>query len=395
MGAERARLVLALNAGSSSLKFGLYEIGRDISAIARGGIKRSQKGSVLEASGADGETFDHLLAAAPLEDDALLEHLLAWLAEAFGRGEPTAIGHRIVHGGVRFAGPVLLTPDAIEAADALTPLAPLHQPAALSLIRAIARIRPQLAQVGCFDTAFHHGLAPPVSRYALPRSYEDKGIRRYGFHGLSYEYLAGELSESGERRVVVAHLGSGASLCAMRNGKSQDTTMGFSALDGLVMSTRPGQIDAGVLLYLLRQEKLSPDALEHLLYHESGLKGVSGISGDVRELLASDTSEAAEAIDLFVFRIARETAAMANTLQGLDTLVFSGGIGEHSGPIRALVAERLAWLGVSLDMAANAGNQRHISTPSSGVEVLVIPTNEEIVIARQMAAVLEAAQRRP
>lgn len=395
MGAERARLVLALNAGSSSLKFGLYDIGEDISAVARGGIKRSQTGAMLEASGAEGETFVHLLAAAPLEDDALLEHLLTWLAETFGRGEPTAIGHRIVHGGVRFTGPVLLTPDAIKAADALTPLAPLHQPAALSLIRAIARIRPQLAQVGCFDTAFHHGLAPPVSRYALPRSYEDKGIRRYGFHGLSYEYLAGELSESGEKRVVVAHLGSGASLCAMRNGQSQDTTMGFSALDGLVMSTRPGQVDAGVLLYLLRQEKLSPDALEHLLYHESGLKGVSGISGDVRELLASDAPEAAEAIDLFVFRIARETAAMANTLQGLDTLVFSGGIGEHSGPIRALVAERLAWLGVSLDMAANAANMRRISAPSSGVEVIVIPTNEEIVIARQMAAVLEALPLRP
>jgi acetate kinase len=395
MGAERARLLLALNAGSSSLKFGLYEIGRDISAIARGGIERTAKGAVLEASGADGATFDHLLAPAPLEDDALLERLLAWLAETFGRGEPTAIGHRIVHGGVRFAGPVLLTPDAIAAADALTPLAPLHQPAALSLIRAIARIRPQLAQVGCFDTAFHHGLAPPVSRYALPRAYEDKGIRRYGFHGLSYEYLAGELSGSGEKRVVVAHLGSGASLCAMRNGHSQDTTMGFSALDGLVMSTRPGQIDAGVLLYLLRQEKLSPDALEHLLYHESGLKGVSGISGDVRELLASDAPEAAEALDLFVFRIARETAAMANTLEGLDTLVFSGGIGEHSGPIRARVAERLAWLGVSLDMAANAGNRRRISAPFSRVEVLVIPTNEEIVIARQMAAVLEASHLHP
>ncbi|WP_316360176.1 acetate/propionate family kinase [Devosia sp.] len=394
MGAERARLVLALNAGSSSLKFGLYEIGSDISAPARGGIKRTAGGAVLEAS-ADGETFDHLLAPGALEDDALLERLLVWLAETFGRGEPTAIGHRIVHGGMQFAGPVLLTPDAIRAADALTALAPLHQPAALSLIRAIARIRPQLPQVGCFDTAFHHGLAPPVSRYALPRAYEDKGIRRYGFHGLSYEYLAGELSGAGKKRVVVAHLGSGASLCAMRNGKSQDTTMGFSALDGLVMSTRPGQIDAGVLLYLLRQEKLSPDELEHLLYHESGLKGVSGISGDVRELLASDAPAAAEALDLFVFRIARETAAMANTLEGLDTLVFSGGIGEHSGPIRARVAERLAWLGVSLDMAANAGNRRRISAPSSRVEVLVIPTNEEIVIARQMAAVLEASHLHP
>lgn len=392
MSTEPGRIVLALNAGSSSLKFGLYRIDGDTTALARGAIKRSQGGAEIQAQGAGGETFAHRLAPAMVEDDVLLDHMLDWLAKTFGRGEPSAIGHRIVHGGARFAGPVLLTPDAIEAADALTPMAPLHQPAALSLVRAVSRIRPDLPQVGCFDTAFHHHLAPPVSRYGLPRAYEQKGIRRYGFHGLSYEYIAGELGGSGQR-VVVAHLGSGASLCALRNGRSQDTTMGFSALDGLVMSTRPGQIDAGILLYLLRQEKLTPEALEHLLYHESGLKGVSGISGDVRQLLDSDAPEAAEALDLFVFRIARETAAIANTMEGLDSFVFTGGIGEHSAPIRQRVAERLAWLGVSLDTAANASGARCISARDSRVNVLVIPTDEEVVIARNMAIVLGAAPR--
>ena len=391
MGAERGRVVLALNAGSSSLKFGLYEIGATISVLARGGIKRAPESATIEAQDAGGKRLDHLLPRGPLTDDALLGQLLRWLAETFQRGEPTAIGHRIVHGGARFSGPVLLTPEAIEAAEALTPMAPLHQPAALSLIRAMSRIRPLLAQVGCFDTAFHHGLAPPVSRYALPLSYEEKGIRRYGFHGLSYDYIASEISRSDGRRVIVAHLGSGASLCAMRNGESRDTTMGFSALDGLVMATRPGQIDAGVLLYLLGQERLSLADLEHLLYHDSGLKGVSGLSGDVRELLVSDAPEAAAAIDLFVFRIARETAAIANTIEGLDTLVFTGGIGEHSGPIRQRVADRLAWLGVALDTAANAAGARCISAPSSRVEVLVIPTDEEVVIARQMRMVLPSA----
>lgn len=387
MATERSGLVLALNAGSSSLKFGLYDIGADVSELVRGSIFRSQGAVKLEARGRQGAMFREEFAAAPMDDAALVERLLEWLAGTFDRGEPMAIGHRIVHGGTRFTGPAVLTAEAIEAVAALTPLAPLHQPPALSLIRAVSSIRPDLMQVGCFDTAFHHDLAPPVSRYAIPRVYEQKGIRRYGFHGLSYEYIAGELPDRG-KRVVVAHLGSGASLCAMHDGRSLDTTMGFSALDGLVMGTRPGQIDAGILLYLLGQEGLSLGELEHLLYRESGLKGVSGLSGDVRELLASDAPEAAEAIDLFVFRIARETAAIANTLAGLDALVFTGGIGEHSGPVRERVVERLAWLGLSLDKAANASDARRISAASSRVEILVIPTNEELTIARQMATIL-------
>lgn len=387
MATERSGLVLALNAGSSSLKFGLYDISADVSELVRGSIGRSHGAVRLEARGRQGAMFREAFAAAPMDDAALVERLLEWLAGTFDRGEPMAIGHRIVHGGTRFTGPAVLTAEAIEAVAALTPLAPLHQPPALSLIRAVSSIRPDLMQVGCFDTAFHHDLAPPVSRYAIPRVYEQKGIRRYGFHGLSYEYIAGELPDRG-KRVVVAHLGSGASLCAMHDGRSLDTTMGFSALDGLVMGTRPGQIDAGILLYLLGQEGLSLGELEHLLYRESGLKGVSGLSGDVRELLASDAPEAAEAIDLFVFRIARETAAIANTLAGLDALVFTGGIGEHSGPVRERVVERLAWLGLSLDKAANASDARRISAASSRVEILVIPTNEELTIARQMATIL-------
>lgn len=386
MAGEGRDVVLALNAGSSSLKFGLYDVAGDIACLARGSVTRAVDGVLIQASGADEKSFE--LSASALEEPALVERLLVWLAETFDCGEPNAVGHRIVHGGTRFTGPTLLTAETIDAVESLTPLAPLHQPPAMALIRAVRKVRPRLAQVGCFDTAFHHRLAPPVSRYAIPRAYEEKGVRRYGFHGLSYQYIAGQLADRAERRIVVAHLGNGASLCAMRNGESLDTTMGFSALDGLAMSTRPGQLDAGILLYLLQQDGLTPDELENLLYHESGLKGVSGISGDVRELLASDASEAAEAIDLFVFRISRETAAMANTLEGLDTLVFTGGIGEHSAPIRTQVGERLAWLGASLDEAANSTGARRISTPSSRVEMLVIPTDEEVVIARQMAAVL-------
>ncbi|GLQ53342.1 acetate/propionate family kinase [Devosia nitrariae] len=391
MAGDGREVVLALNAGSSSLKFGLYDVAGDVARLARGSVTRAD-GIRVRTDGADGETIEHDLSSIPLDEAALIERLLPWLTETFDCGEPTAIGHRIVHGGTRFTGPVLLTAETIEAVESLTPLAPLHQPPAMALIRAVRKARPRLTQVGCFDTAFHHRLSPPVSRYAIPRAYERKGVRRYGFHGLSYQYIAGELADRADRRIVVAHLGNGASLCALFNGESHDTTMGFSALDGLVMSTRPGQIDAGVLLYLLQQEGLTPDELETLLYRESGLKGVSGLSGDVRELLASGAPEAAEAIDLFVFRICRETAAMANTLEGLDTLVFTGGIGEHSAPVRKGVGERLAWLGVSLDEAANSAGARCISTRSSRVEVLVIPTDEEVVIARQIAALLGARQ---
>ncbi|MFK4569567.1 acetate kinase [Bradyrhizobium ottawaense] len=276
---------------------------------------------------------------------------------------------------------------------ALTPLAPLHQPRCLAPIRALAAIRPALRQIACFDTAFHHGLAPPASRFAIPRRYEERGVRRYGFHGLSFEYVAGRLAEIAPeliaKRTVIAHLGNGASLCALRNGRSVDTTMGLTPLDGLVMGTRCGTIDPGVLLYLQQHEKISIEDVQHLLYHQSGLLGVSGISADMRTLLASGEIDARDAVDLFTFRAAQQVAMMATTLGGLDCLVFTGGIGEHAKEIRSAIGERLAWMGVRIDAAANEETRERISGSDSAVDVLVIATNEELTIARHCAALLQ------
>jgi acetate kinase len=259
-------------------------------------------------------------------------------------------------------------------------------------IRAIKSLRSNLLQVACFDTAFHHGLAPPVSRFAIPSRFEALGVRRYGFHGLSLEYIASRLSalssELARRRTVVAHLGSGASLCAMREGKSVDTTMGLTPLDGLVMGTRCGAIDPGVLLYLLQEQKMRPDEVQHLLYEKSGLLGVSDLSADMRVLMASRQASAREAIDLFTFRVASEVAVMANTLQGLDCLVFTGGIGEHASEIRQSICDRLTWLGLALDASANKRGLYDIAAADSRIDVLIIPTNEEMMIARHCAAVL-------
>jgi acetate kinase len=256
----------------------------------------------------------------------------------------------------------------------------------------VRTIRPDLTQIACFDTAFHHGIAAPASRFAIPRRYEERGIRRYGFHGLSFEYVAGRLAaiapELAAKRTVIAHLGNGASLCALRDGRSIDTTMGLTPLDGLVMGTRCGTIDPGVLLYLLQHEKMTVDDLQHLLYHESGLLGVSGISADMRTLLASGEPSAREAVDLFTFRAAQDIAVMASTLGGLDCLVFTGGIGEHAGEIRGAIGERLAWLGVRIDAAANDAAHERINAGDGAVDVFVIPTDEELTIARHCAALL-------
>jgi len=285
---------------------------------------------------------------------------------------------------------VRVTEPVLTALEALTPLAPLHQPHSLAPMRAITTMRPGLPQIACFDTAFHHTMPAVATRFALPREYEDAGVRHYGFHGLSYEYIARRLSEVAPRlaagRVIVAHLGNGASLCAMRAGVSVDTTMTFTALDGLVMGTRCGAIDPGVLLYMAQQQKLSPDAIEHLLYEKSGLLGVSGLSSDMRELLASDLKRAREAVELFVFRIARETAALAASLGGLDGFVFTAGIGEHAPEIRAAVCERLRWLGV----APGSPDGSLISAPGSGVEVRVIPTDEEAMIGHHTVETIAA-----
>jgi acetate kinase len=297
----------------------------------------------------------------------------------------------VVHGGARFTQPVLLNPETITALEELSPLAILHQPQALRPIAALKRLRPALQQVACFDTAFHHTLAPAARRIALPRPLEEQGVRKYGFHGLSYDYIAGRLHqvapELARGRVIAAHLGSGASLCAVRDGKSVDTTMGFSPLEGLVMATRPGSLDAGVLLYLLDQGWTAKQ-LQDLLYHRSGLLGVSGLSGDMRTLLESGETRAREAVDLFLFRLNQAIGAMAASLGGVDGIVFTGGIGENSAAIRKMACERAAWLGLTLDEAANAAGTGRISLPDSRVAAWVIPTDEELVIARQTASLL-------
>ena len=362
--------VLALNAGSSSVKHALFDIGGDGAPAER----------------ARGETMAEDGASLPLSLTALAHHLET------EHGRIVAIGHRIVHGGGQFSGPVRLDDTVVEALDALTPLAPLHQPRCLTLVRASRSLWPDRPHVGCFDTAFHNCLSPPVSRYALPRAYEAQGVRRYGFHGLSYDHVARHLAKISPallaKRTVVAHLGNGASLCAMRNGASVDTTMGFSVLDGLVMGTRCGEIDPGILLWLQRSQGLDVHQLEHLLYHQSGLLGVSEISSDMRVLLASKDPRATEAVALFIHGVARGIATMAHTLGGLENLVFTGGIGQHAPEIRALVCERLAWLGVTIDGDANAQGATVIGSEASHVEVRVIATNEESTIARGVRAVV-------
>ncbi|MBZ9853576.1 acetate/propionate family kinase [Mesorhizobium sp. CA13] len=385
--------ILALNAGSSSLKFGLFEAGSQEGPVLRlsGAFEGLDDGPSLTAKDASGKSIvKRSVKPASPAVEVLLRDLFDVLDPYLARAPLSAVGHRIVHGGERFSAPVVLTGEIVEALDSLAPMAPLHQPAGLAPVRAISKLLPGLPQVGCFDTAFHRMLEPPVNRYALPREFEESGIRRYGFHGLSYEFVAGQLQALSPgllgKRCVVAHLGSGCSLCAMREGRSLDTTMGFTALDGLMMATRPGAIDPGVLLYLQQARGMSVNELETLLYHKSGLLGVSGVSADVRTLLGSKDPRAAEAIDLFTFRIAREIAAMGATLQGFEALVFTGGIGEHSWQIREAVCERLRWLDVLLDPHANRSGKGRITGEGSAVEVYAIATNEELIIARQVLA---------
>jgi acetate kinase len=378
-----ADAVLALNAGSSSLKFAVYrEISRKIVPVSKGEIDGIGKAPHFVARDVNGIVLvEKRWPAATFA--ILLGELLGLVDHHLGDDKLIAVGHRVVHGGREYTAPVRLTHGILTALEELTPLAPLHQPHSLAPMRAITTLRPDLPQIACFDTAFHHTMPPVVTRFALPREYEDEGVRHYGFHGLSYEYIARRLREVAPHlatgRVIVAQLGNGASLCAMRAGASVDTTMTFTALDGLMMGTRCGTIDPGVLLYMAQQKKLSPDDIEHLLYEKSGLLGVSGLSGDMRVLLASDLPRAREAVELFVFRIARETAALAATLGGLDGFVFTAGIGENAPEIRAAVCERLRWLGV-VPGSQTAGSL--ISAPDSRVEVHVVPTDEDAMIGQ-------------
>lgn len=376
--------LVVINAGSSSIKFALYEA--DLRCVYRGQIDGLGVNPRFSAWDADGDA----IAAQVLPPDA--DHAAA-IGFALDRIEEhdeglrlLAAGHRVVHGGDRYAAPARIDRHVLDELDSLVPLAPLHQPHNLAAVRAVAALRPKLPQVACFDTAFHQA-QPRIARlFALPKALSDAGIVRYGFHGLSYEYLAARLPEIlGERangRVVVAHLGNGASLCAMSNRKSVATTMGFTALDGLMMGTRSGSVDPGVLLYLLNDKKMSARDVTHLLYHESGLLGVSGISQDMRTLLASKDPRARLAIDLFVYRIARELGSLAAALEGLDALVFTAGIGENAAPVRAAVCAAARWLGVQLDSKANLAHGPVISASASRVTVAVVPTNEEEMIAR-------------
>jgi len=382
--------ILVVNAGSSSLKFSLFRLdAADALQLAvRGQIDGIGTMPRLKAKDVAGKTLverDLLLEEAREVKDAI-GLAAAWLREQFPGEQLLAVGHRVVHGGADYSQPVRVDEAVFTALEKLTPLAPLHEPHNLAAIRALRETRPELPQIACFDTAFHRTHPQLADLYALPWEFYEAGVRRYGFHGLSYEYIAATLPQAAPEiangRVIVAHLGSGASLCALRAGQSVDSTMGFSPLDGIPMGTRPGAIDPGVLLYLVGQRGMTPAALEKLLYKESGMLGLSGISNDMRQLLESPEPRARLAVDYFVHYVAKEIGALAAVLGGLDGLVFTAGVGENAPVIRARILQACAWLGVTLDPDANQRGDARITAPESSVSAWVIPTNEELMIAR-------------
>ncbi|MDL2400390.1 acetate/propionate family kinase [Rhizobium mayense] len=390
---RNGNLLLTFNAGSSTVKIGLFEIKTDQAhRIGKGLIDFRRRPLSFHLT--EGPTsFERSLQTDTGEQlQEVVEEAFGILGEHFDLSTLSAIGHRVVHGGDMFTGPVRLDDVSIREIEGLTALAPLHQPQALRLIRAVKHLRPALAQTASFDTAFHATQSDLVRRFALPRALHDEGIKRYGFHGLSYAFIATELRKRAPKaaagKVVVAHLGSGASLCALDNGESRDCSMGFSTLDGIPMATRCGTLDPGVLLHLLRSKGTTLKDAEDMLYHHSGLIGVSGISADTRDLLKDARAEAREAIDLFCLRIAGEIGRMMVTLGGLDGLVFTAGIGEHQPEIRAAIGDRLRWLGVDIDNDANATNAPIISTSLSSVAAFVIPTDEEQIIADEALSIL-------
>ena len=390
-----ADTLLVVNAGSSSIKFELFEIGPADALVRRfeGQIEGIGVRPRLVAKDAAGRKLvERSLDSSEVSGVEAAQGVLgAWLHEQL-EAPPVAVGHRVVHGGPLFSAPTAIDDKVLASLEQFVPLAPLHQPNNLAPIRSLRRREPGLLQVACFDTAFHRGHPPLADRYAIPEALYEEGVRRYGFHGLSYEYIASRLPEIAPEiaggKVIVAHLGSGASMCALDAGRSIDSTMGFTALDGLPMGTRPGQLDAGVVLYLMAAKGMDAKAIEHLLYHDCGLKGLSGVSNDVRDLLASPEPRAKLALDFFVYRIAQLTGALTASLGGLDGFVFTAGVGENAPVIREAVTHRLAWLGLELDPAANAQRALRISRASSRVGVLVIPTDEELMIARHTLAVL-------
>ena len=391
--------ILVVNAGSSSVKFQLYGINRgaDPRRLIKGQMDGIGTRPRLRAAYADATSaIDRTYPAEEISDlPSAMQMAGSWLRETL-RVDPVAIGHRVVHGGPDYDAPVLIDDSVLGRLERYVPLAPLHQPNNLAPIHSIRQRFPDLPQVACFDTAFHRGHTAIADHYAIPESYYEEGVRRYGFHGLSYEFIAGSLPQIAPNiaggRVIVAHLGSGASMCALSAGRSIESSMGFTALDGLPMGTRPGQIDSGVVLYLIDQKRMTAAAVQKLLYHDCGLKALSGISNDVRALDESDDPRAGFALDYFAYRVGLEAGRLAAALGGLDGFVFTAGIGENSPTMRARIARHLAWLGADLDPAANARGPL-ISRPDSRVPVYVIPTDEELMIARHTLALLTGSSR--
>ncbi|MFO1098315.1 MAG: acetate/propionate family kinase [Xanthobacteraceae bacterium] len=391
--------ILVVNAGSSSLKFQVFGIDtkRALTRLLKGQVDGVGVRPRLRAATADGlSVVDRTFRSDEIPDlSAAIEVTAAWLRETQSV-DLVAMGHRVVHGGPEFSQPVRVNEGVLKQLARYIPLAPLHQPNNLAPIRLILLRRPELPQIACFDTAFHRGHGTLADHYALPESLYEEGVRRYGFHGLSYEYIAYRLPQVApdvaRGCVIVAHLGSGASMCALSDGRSVESTMGFTALDGLPMGTRPGQIDPGVVLYLMTEKGMDAASVQRLLYSDCGLKGLSGISNDMRELEASTDPRAAFAIDYFVYRIALNAGMLAAALGGIDALVFTAGIGENSASIRTRVADRLAWLGAKIDAQANGRNETRISSTGSRIGLYVVPTDEELMIARHTLDLIAAAR---
>ena len=390
-----AKTIAVLNAGSSSIKFSLFVISdNQEELLVRGQIEgiytiprfiaKDRDGSVLaEKSWPEGTKLGH---------DGALDHLLAYVREEFSGHQLLGVGHRVVHGGLDYTQPVRMNPEVLATLERLIPLVPLHQPHNLAPIRLLLERRPELPQVACFDTSFHRTNPQIAQLYALPLEYADAGVIRYGFHGLSYEYIASVLPQFDARaasgKTVVLHLGNGASMCALENGRSMTNTMGFSGVEGLPMGTRSGALDPGVLLYLIQDRGMDAHAIEKLIYTQSGLLGISGISSDMRILLSSGEPRARLAIDLFLYRIRREMGSLTAALSGIDAIVFTGGIGENAAPIRERICRDNSWLGLVFDADANERGGPCISTAGSRVQAWVIPTNEELMIARHTRRVL-------
>jgi acetate kinase len=392
---------VVLNAGSSSLKFCVFE--RPAAAAwklaARGQIEGIGTSPHMRVKDGEGSVVaDEPLGATVRDASTALDSLAVWFRGRFGNARLAGVGHRVVHGGAQFAGPIVVTPQVMDDLRKLIPLAPLHQPHNLAAIEAVSARLPGVPQVACFDTSFHRGQSEVAQIIPLPKHIREAGVQRYGFHGLSYEYIASVLPDAAPeiagKRVIVAHLGSGSSLCAMRDGKSVDSTFGFTALDGLCMGTRTGSVDPGAILFLFQNLGLSASEVETILYKKSGLIGISGLSNDMRVLLTSSEPAARLAVDYFVYRVAKEIGALTAVLGGLDGLVFTAGIGENSAQIRKRICEMSAWLGIELDAAANDAGGPRISRPGSRVSAWVIPTNEELMIARHTGVLLGLVEAR-